>query len=177
MDQYQDWVEAARAGDAHAFARLYEAVYKDMYRFALYTLRNETDAEDAVSEAVTDAYASIHKLRSADAFKAWIFRILSNKCKDRLKEYTRKHVNLEDVKAEVYHEEELAESLHVRKVFGELADEERLIVSMHVFGGYTSREIAKILHMNHNTVRTRESRALKKMAEKLQSREVAYERF
>ena len=80
MDQYQDWVEAARAGDAHAFARLYEAVYKDMYRFALYTLRNETDAEDAVSEAVTDAYASIHKLRSADAFKAWMKSLIPQLC-------------------------------------------------------------------------------------------------
>lgn len=44
----------------------------------------------------------------------------------------------------------------------ELADEERLIISMHQFAGYTSREIAAILHMNENTVRSKESRALKK---------------
>ena len=44
---------------------------------------------------------------------------------------------------------------------------------MHVFGGYTSREIAAILHMNANTVRTRESRALKKMAARMLSQEVS----
>lgn len=171
MKQFLELVELARDGDAKAFAGLYEAIYKDMYRFALYTLGREADAEDAVSEAVTDAFASIHKLRNAEAFRAWMFRILSNKCKNRLKEYTRKEVSLEDAE-EAFREEELTESLQIRKVFGELSRQERLIVSMHVFGGYTSREIAQLLHMNHNTVRTRESRALKKMAEKLRDQEV-----
>lgn len=170
MNQYQEWAEKARSGDAHAFALLYEKVYRDMYRFALYTLRNETDAEDAVSEAVADAYASIRKLRSAEAFKSWIFRILYHKCKDRLKEYTRKHLSLEELESEPGAEQEADEHYAVRKVFGELPDTDRLIISMHVFGGYTGREIAAILKMNPNTVRTRESRALKKLAEELENR-------
>ena len=172
MDQYLELVEAARAGDAKAFARLYETIYKELYRFALYTLQNKEDAEDAVSETVTDAYATINKLRSADAFKPWMFRILSNKCKNRLREYTRKHAELEEAEAVAIKTYELTDSLYIRKLFGELMEEERLIVSLHVFGGYTSKEIAKMLKMNANTVRTKESRALKKMAEKIDSREV-----
>lgn len=62
---------------------------------------------------------------------------------------------------------EMTECIQVRKLFFELADEERLIISMHQFAGYTSREIAEILHMNENTVRSKESRALKKMGEQL----------
>ena len=172
MEQYVKLVRSAKAGDVHAFARLYETIYKDLYRFALYTLRNEADAEDVVSEAVTDAFASIRKLRNEEAFKAWMFRILSNKCKNRLKEYTRKTVDLDEVENLVFEEPELAESLHIRKAFSQLSDEERLIISMHVFGGYTSKEIGSILRMNANTVRTKESRGLKKMAEMLNSREV-----
>ena len=57
-------VRRAKRGDVDAFAELYAGIYKDMYRFALYTLRNTSDAEDAVSDAVTDAFASIRKLRS-----------------------------------------------------------------------------------------------------------------
>lgn len=49
----------ARAGDAEAFAELYRQVYQDLYRFALYTLKNPQDAEDAVGDAVADAFASI----------------------------------------------------------------------------------------------------------------------
>ena len=104
-------LELAAIGENESFARSAVAAFALCLNPSLAEL---SDIKTAVSEAVTDAYASIHKLRSADAFKAWIFRILSNKCKDRLKEYTRKHVNLEDVEADGYHEEELAESLHVR---------------------------------------------------------------
>ena len=55
----------------------------------------------------------------------------------------------------------------MRTQFFRLKNEERLIISMHVFAGYTSREIAGILHMNANTVRSKESRALKKLLEQL----------
>lgn len=60
-----------------------------------------------------------------------------------------------------------AEQLAVRLLFWELAAEDRMIIAMHLFAGYTSKEIARQLHMNENTVRSRESRALKKMKEKL----------
>ena len=39
-----------------------------------------------------------------------------------------------------------------------------MIISMHLFAGYTSKEIAELLKMNENTVRSKESRALKKLA-------------
>ena len=68
-------VRRAKRGDVDAFAELYAGIYKDMYRFALYTLRNTSDAEDAVSDAVTDAFASIRKLRSEEAFKLSLIHI------------------------------------------------------------------------------------------------------
>ncbi len=172
MDQSTRLVQAAQKGDSHAFARLYEGIYKDLYKFALYTLRNPEDAEDAVSEAVTDAFVSIGKLREAGAFRAWMFRILSNKCKNRLKEYRYQTVDWEEAEEELPRQsEDLAGNLFLRRIFGELEDEERLIISLHVFGGYTSREIGRMLSMNANTVRTRESRALRKLALRLSGAE------
>lgn len=177
MEDYLKLVKAARRGDTQAFAMLYEEVYEDMYRFALYTLKHTQDAEDMVSETVTAAFASIKKLRSPEAFRSWIFRILSNKCKERLREYARGTISLE-AHRECSSEEEtgfsrtppkgdMEEHIIVRKLFFELEDEERLIIAMHLFGGYKSREIARLLNMNENTVRSRESRGLKKMAGKL----------
>jgi len=52
----------------------------------------------------------------------------------------------------------------MRALFFELGEEDRLIISMHLFAGYTSKEIAKILGLNENTVRSKESRALKRLA-------------
>lgn len=177
MEDYLKLVKAARRGDAQAFAKLYEDVYEDMYRFALYTLKHTQDAEDMVSETVTAAFSSIKKLRSAEAFKGWIFRILSNKCKEKLREYAARNVSLEfrqecgaqEVSGmfSAIPQRDMEEHILVRKLFFELEEEERLIIGMHVFGGYKSREIAGILQMNENTVRSKESRGLKKMAGKI----------
>lgn len=164
MENYLQLVKKAKRGDTEAFAALYEEIYENMYRFALYTLRNTADAEDVVSEAVMDAFASIRKLRSEEAFRSWIFQILSNKCKDKLREYTKKTTGLEEALFETGRIQGPEEGVIVRKLFFELADEERLIIGMHLFCGYKSREIAEILHMNENTVRSKESRGLKKMA-------------
>ena len=162
-------VKKAKRGDASAFAGLYQQIYEDLYRFALYTLKNKNDAEDVVSETVVDAFVSIGRLHQAEKFKGWIFRILYNKCKDKLREYTRKDVELPEDYRELPTEERVEDSAVMRTLFFELGEEERLIISMHLFAGYTSKEIAKLLGINENTVRSKESRALKKLARMVES--------
>lgn len=168
MERYLQLVKKAKQGNAEAFAKLYEEIYENMYRFAFYTLRNTADAEDMVSEAVTDAFSSIGGLRSDEAFRSWIFKILSNKCRDKLREYARRPGELDETVLESCSQEGPEEAAIVRKIFFELAEEERMIIGMHLFCGYKSREIAEILGMNENTVRSRESRGLKKMAGKME---------
>ena len=76
--------------DAIAFKELYKTVYQDLYRFALCMMHHPQDAEDAVSEAVLSAYENIHKLRKEEAFRSWIFQILANVCRRKLKSRERK---------------------------------------------------------------------------------------
>ena len=158
-------IRRAGKGDVKAFSQLYAGIYKDLYRFALCVTRHTQDAEDAVGDAVADAFASIKKLRDAGAFRPWIFRILSNKCRRKLKEYLRKTRELpEEIP---WDGKELFENYAVRSAFFALDSQDRLILSLHLFAGYTSREIGRELNMNENTVRSRESRALKKLADML----------
>lgn len=171
MDHYLELVRRAKQGDTDAFACLYQEVYEDLYRFAVYILKDPVDAQDAVSEAVTDAFASVRGLRKEEAFKGWMFRILSAKCRRRLREYANRTVELSQEMSEQLAAPapsgDAAEQVQVRMLFWELPAEDRMIIAMHLFAGYTSREIARQLHMNENTIRSRESRALKKMKEKL----------
>ncbi|GAA6493637.1 sigma-70 family RNA polymerase sigma factor [Candidatus Bariatricus faecipullorum] len=148
--------------DAAGFAELYKTVYRDLYRFALCMLRHSQDAEDAVSEAVLAAYENIHKLRKEEAFRAWIFTILANVCRKKLKGKERTEQELLPHHAK----EEPCDGLRidVQKAFFILDGEEQTIVALSVFGGYTSREIGEMLKMNANTVRSRRSRALEKMS-------------
>lgn len=154
-------VERAQSGDSEAFANLYREIYQDLYRFALYTLKHPQDAEDVVADTVTDAWKGIRLLRRAESFKAWIFRIMTNKCKIRLKEYMNKTGELsEEVPGQ---ERDLCQDIDVRRAFSALDDGERLIIALHIFGGYSSREIGQQLMLSDNTVRSKQSRALKKM--------------
>ena len=151
------------------FEENYRQVYRDLYQFALYTLGNPQDAEDVVSDAVVDAYQSYGKLRNQEAFRAWIFKILTAKCKRKLKEYVNKTVELEESGlAQEDREWTVEESQDVRDAFFTLSEEERLIISMSVFGGYNSKEIGKSLLIRDTTVRSKLSRAFDKMQKVLE---------
>ena len=151
--------------NAEDFAAKYEKVYQYMFRFALYTLKNRHEAEDVVSETVLDAWKGIEGLKDENAFRAWIFRILANKCRQKLKSYLNRAVELPADLA--WRERDTSEDMDVRAAFYKLNDEERLILSSSLFGGYTGKEIASMLEMNENTVRSLKSRALKKMEQML----------
>lgn len=167
MDTKLQLVRQAKQGDAQSFATLYQNIYHNLYRFALYTLGNPADAEDAVSDTVTDAWANIAKLRKEESFDSWMFQILHNKCRRKRREYVYKTLEWTDALENATDENSLDENYHLRMLFGRLAGKDRAIISLHVFGGYTSQEIARITGMNANTVRSRESRALKKLADQL----------
>lgn len=161
MEQKQELIQRAKTGDVQAFSSLYESIYQDLYRFALYILKNTHDAEDVVSDTVADAWQGIRNLRRTESFKAWIFRILTNKCRRRMRQYADRTMELpEDLTAEP---RDIGRDIDVRRAFAALSDEERMILAMNIFGGYSSREIGRALHMSDNTVRSKQSRALKKM--------------
>lgn len=151
--------------DTKTFAQMYEKVYQDLYRFALCMMRNPQDAEDAVSEAVVAAYENIGKLKKDDAFKSWIFTILSNICKKKWRNGAReeKRPDEESMSEGSLEEPDMGLAVDVRKAFFLLEEEEQTIVGLSVFGGYTSQEIGDALKLNPNTVRSKRSRALQKM--------------
>lgn len=174
MKEEKKLVRQAKHGDVDAFAKLYETVYQDMYRYAFYILKNEEDAKDAVSDAVTDAFASIRSLRREEAFRSWIFRILTNKCNQVMRRYCRQESELTEQAAdsgamEKSYAPDLAEAAAIRSMFFALPSETRKVIAMHVFGGYSSRESAQLLGMNENTFRSKESRAMKLLAKQLTS--------
>lgn len=150
--------------DTAAFTELYKGVYRDLYRFALCTMRHPQDAEDAVSEAVLSAYENVHKLKKDTAFRSWIFTILANVCKKKLLEKARRQTETLDESSEQGMEDTAGLRAEIRDAFFVLNEEERLIVSLSVFGGYNSTEIGTMLKINSNTVRSKRSRALEKMS-------------
>lgn len=160
-------VRQAKKGDCDAFSTLYEAYSADLYRFAFYMLGNREDAQDAVQDAVLQAYTHIGSLKKDAAFKSWFFKILSNCCKARHSEAFRSGaiLPLEDL-SDLAPDERAAEflsSLELRDAIYSLSEEERTVVLFSVIGGYKSHEIAKILQLPASTVRSKLSRSLAKL--------------
>ena len=171
-------VRLSKLGNAHAFAELYEMIYTELYKTALYRLGNAADAENAVSDTVLDAYAGIVRLREEKAFKAWIFRILSNKINRILRDYVANRQNqmgtpIEEMSEAVASPDNAMQNAEdktlVQSAFSVLTAEEKQIVTMTVYGEYDSGEIASYLSLNRNTVRSKYSRALAKMKNFLSS--------
>ncbi|MBR6228730.1 MAG: sigma-70 family RNA polymerase sigma factor [Eubacterium sp.] len=153
-------VGQAKQGDAHAFALLYEKYYRDLYRFALYYLKNEAQAEDAVSGAVLKAYEKLPNLRQDSSFKSWLFQITANECRMLFRQNRETAIpeNYEESTEEQgYAKPELNSLLRI------LTDDERMVVTLAVFSGYRSTEIGNMLSMRPGTVRSLKSRALEKL--------------
>ena len=56
-----------------------------MYRLSYSILRNETDAQDAVQEAIYKSYKNLESLKDKRKFKSWIYKIITNTSFEMLK--------------------------------------------------------------------------------------------
>jgi len=73
-------VQEATGGDQHAFVLLVEPLLPAAYRLAVGMLRSESDAEDAVQEAVLKAWRHFSRFRRGSDLKPWLFTIVANEC-------------------------------------------------------------------------------------------------
>lgn len=167
-------VLAAKQGDKEGFTQLYEEVAPSLYRMALYTLGNSHDAEDVVSETFVEAYRGIGGLRDESAFQAWMYKILSARCKRKIKEYIKGRNTFDlDQFLELPGEDsdfsgQSLQRVELIKAMEALSPAERQIVCLSVFDGYTTKEIAKITASPQGTISSKLFRALKKMRKMLE---------
>ncbi len=162
-------IKRAMAGDKGAFVSLYKQMYEDMYKFSYLMLGNREDAIDAVSDAVLDIYKNINKVRNVSAFYNWCMKILWAKCKQKRKEYFNKSVEyLEELEATSdFVKENSLENIYLKEELIKLDYDERTIILLKFLYGYNSREIAEIMKLKPTTVRSKQSRALEKLRERM----------
>ena len=87
-----DLVGRARHGDLDAFTALAGARLAAMTRTATAILGDETEAHDAVQEALISIWRELPTLREPDRFDAWAGRILVNACRHALRRRIRSRV-------------------------------------------------------------------------------------
>jgi RNA polymerase sigma-70 factor, ECF subfamily len=86
----RDLVVRAREGDRDAFSELAARSIGRLTAVARMILRNEYAAQDAVQDALIDAWRSLPGLRDPDRFEAWMRRLLVRACFNGARRSTRR---------------------------------------------------------------------------------------
>lgn len=158
-------VKLSKEGSAKAFGELYEIYSKDMYNFAYYYLGDTHHAQDAVSDAVCSAFASVRSLKKDNAFKSWLFTILLRSCQKQLK-YIIEQRNTSDIQEHTEikaTDNDFHLTIELKEALLQLSEEERQIVLLSIVCSYKSGEIGEMLSMPSGTVRSKLSRATDKL--------------
>src|ERR1044072_7557945 len=73
-------VERTKGGDHEAFAALVRSSIEPLYGTAMLILRDRDSAEDAVQDALLNAWRGLRALRDPDAWDAWLRRLVVRSC-------------------------------------------------------------------------------------------------
>lgn len=132
-------------------AEIYSRHIRTIYRVCFAYMKNSADTEDAVQDTFVKMIRSGAAFESEEHEKAWLIRTASNVCKDILKAWWHRRENLEDY--EQLHGTEDIEVDDTLKVVMGLPDKYKTVVYLYYYEGYTSVEIAELLHKPQSTIR------------------------
>ena len=154
-----DILKKALSGDPESFIAVIEQNKPAMYRVALSILKNDADCADAMQEAILTCWQNRSKLHKPDYFKTWLIRILINKCNDIIRKnsntsYVESYEGIEPAVTDSYSNE-------VDECIESLSDNSKTIIELYYKRGFKVKEIALILGIKENTVKTRLMRARK----------------
>lgn len=156
----------------------------EFYRFVLRTLWDSTMADDVFSAGVLAAYENRHKFTPGTNFRAWMYKILLNKCYVANREVIRAFEPLDESDASLatldtapgYREvlddpDEFLDMCgdEVFHAFRRLSTAERTCLMMRVIERFSYQEIADTLDMPVGTVMTHLARGRAKLRKDLLS--------
>lgn len=159
----EELVEKAKSNDEKAFDEIITLTKKEMYLIAKARLKNDEDIADVIQETILSCYKNIKKLKNNSYFKTWIIKILINECNKIYRKKGKNDISFEDKEMENYiksNEEEIPE---FDILINKLNDDEKLILTLYYYSGYTTKEISKIIKKNEGTIRSKISRAKDKL--------------
>ncbi len=164
----------ARQGDKNAQGKLVQLWYKRIYNFAFKFFQDHDLAMEVAQKTFISMCKNLEGLQDTGRFKSWLYTIAVNYCREELrKKKSNRSVPFEFVvnpEAEnspqwegsamrhenperQFQQAELSEIL--QQALMTLSEEQREVVIMKEFEGLKFREIAEVLNISENTVKSR----------------------
>ena len=177
-DEYQDLVRSAATGDAEALDRLLMRAQEVAWRFSTSVCGHADDAEDAMQEALIKTYRYVGRLRQPGAFRPWLYRTVRNACLMARRKKAGEPPRLQsldelqsgadgrprqDVRHPGKNPEQLAANAALRRRLRDallrLSGPYRAIIFLREMEGLSTREVAQVMGITEDNVKTRLHRA------------------
>jgi RNA polymerase sigma-70 factor, ECF subfamily len=163
-------------GDKVAMQVLFARHHVRVYRFVLRLVRDQTQAEDLISEVFLDVWRQAGKFEARSAVSTWLLEIARYKALSALRR--RPDEELDEEKAAAIEDpgddpetalgkKDKGEIL--RKCLTALSPEHREIIDLVYYHEKSVEEVAEIVGIPENTVKTRMFYARKRLAELLKA--------
>lgn len=137
-----------------------------VYRLALNQTQSPHDAEDICQDVFLRLLKDATAFKDDEHLKAWLLCVAINRCRDLHRSAWKRRAELTDAVPDAGREDprsdDAARALQdseLGRALGRLPDKMRLIVHLHYYEGFSTEEIARLVHCAPATVRSRLSRA------------------
>jgi RNA polymerase sigma-70 factor (ECF subfamily) len=168
-----DALTRAQAGDANAFAELVREHQGMVFGLAYNFLRHHAEAEDLAQDVFVALHQNLGELESPSHVRYWLCRVTSRRCIDRVRRLSWRLEQatgvVPDRPAAASGGDPLLAGM-LRRLVAELAPAARLVVTLRFQEDLQLSEIAEILDMPINTVKSHLHRSLDTMRSKLSDR-------
>ena len=162
----EELVEKAKKEDKQAFTNLILSIQRDLYCIAKSKIENENDIDDIIQETMIIAFLNIKKLKNNKFFKTWIIKILINNCNKFYKRKKLKSIEQNDEVRKIKSKEIDMSNIEFEDLISFLKEDEKIILTLYYYLGYTTKEISQILNKREGTICSKISRAKMKIKEK-----------
>lgn len=164
---------AAQRGDDEAFGKLVRPFIDPAYRLALRMLNDAAEAEDAVQDALYNAWRALPRFRGEAKFSTWLYRIVWRQCADRSRRVKPLALDEDMVQIDQRHDPagrfETAETRsEIEQALRRLSMPYRTVLTLFYIEDLPIKEIAEIVGLRVGTVKTHLHRARKELRKQLQ---------
>lgn len=149
---------------------------QDLLQLVYTYVKDKALAQDLTQEIFVKCYEAYPTYKGKSTLKTWMWRIAINHCKDYLKSWYNQNIQVAvdagvDVQASSNVEQQVIqqdEQERLAKTVMQLPIMYREVIYLFYFEDYTSKEIAVMLSINENTVKTRLRKAKQFLKEQLE---------
>lgn len=148
-------------------AALYRRHVSMVYQICLMLLKNVPDAEDATQTVFRKVMEYEKPFRDPEHEKAWLIVTARNECRDQLKHWWRRNRESQDALQRMSCE--LPREDGLKELVWSLPEQDRMVLYLCYYQGYTAQEVAQLLGKKPATIRSRLARARSKLKLKMEA--------